>query len=282
MPGPFFRGAAMNYFTRPNRRAITMIELLVVLAILAFLAGLLLPAVQKVRGAAGRAQCANNLKQITLAIHNVADTYRGLLPPTIGVYPSPNQEIGPTNPHATLFFHILPYIEQQPAYQAAKGDVWKSGTVAQRIPTFVCPDDATAPAEGRYKGFLATSNYGANYLAFGRVSGRFPATFTDGTSNTFMFTERLQVCGDTPCGWAYNDYYYWAPMTMYYSTGRFQLHPAPGECNPDLSQSSHHQGLNVGFGDGSVRFMGENLSPQTWYFAATPSGNEILGVDFNH
>ena len=106
--------------SRISRRAFTLIELLVVIAIIAILIGLLLPAVQKVREAAARAQSQNNLKQLSLGCHAFHDVNLGF--PSAAFFPTPSN---PATTYSTWVVPILPYIEQENLYRS-----WYSNPVA--------------------------------------------------------------------------------------------------------------------------------------------------------
>src|SRR5689334_7476393 len=124
-------------FPAKARRGFTLIELLVVIAIIAVLIGLLLPAVQKVREAAARTQCSNNLKQIALACHNFENTF-GYLPPPRGT----NYD-GFTS-YRGWMCEILPYIEQQNLYNQMYTTPWNTGYFAMYVTplkTYSCPSD---------------------------------------------------------------------------------------------------------------------------------------------
>src|SRR5579864_6930252 len=117
-------------------RGFTLIELLVVIAIIAILIGLLLPAVQKVRDAAARAQCQNNLHQMALAIQNCADAHQTAMPPGIGDYPINLSGVSscpmPTNTaFGGLFYHLLPNVEQGNLYNATQ--CYVNGTAANGL-----------------------------------------------------------------------------------------------------------------------------------------------------
>src|SRR5262245_36886252 len=212
------------YLTTAQRRGFTLVELLVVIAVIAVLIALLLPAVQKVREAANRMSCQNNLKQIALACHNYHGGYGRFpagvrLPVMVGGRPS-----GGSN----LWVEVLPYFEQDNLYKnwdhhdnrtnVAGG---RNATQAQVIKILVCPSDllpepvweltaVTAGSPVWSRGFYGLTSYGGNAGKRSVHTGGPPAfpritrdgiffidssvrltDITDGTSNTFLFGERF-------------------------------------------------------------------------------------------
>src|SRR5437588_6509975 len=159
-----------------RRQGFTLIELLVVIAIIAILIGLLVPAVQKVRAAAARAQCSNNLKQLALACHMYQDNFKKLPPGWVTsldgtVAPSPGWS------WATL---ILPYIEQGPLYNQLKTTYGALNTTTGStappasptallqsvIPVYLCPADGSGQLNTNFNSY-AKNNYVCNRYVLG-------------------------------------------------------------------------------------------------------------------
>ncbi len=212
------KGKPMRPGTK-HRRGFTLIELLVVMAIIAILIGLLVPAVQKVRDAAARMQCQNNMKQFTLGMHGYENVTRHLPPSTYWDPSGPNNNGKPWQGPLTM---VLPYIEQDKfGYnQLAAPQVWYLSNAPAswntQIRLFLCPavgddnrhDDTFAlpfqPAVSDYTNFdffaynfLIGSYPAGTYSANANYRGAFDAdsptrllSILDGTSNTGMFYER--------------------------------------------------------------------------------------------
>ncbi len=209
-------------------RGFTLIELLVVIAIIAILIGLLVPAVQKVREAAARTQCSNNLHQMGLAIHNLNDT-NSRLPPLLGRFGQPGPAAGQPNnpPWGNVHYYLLPYIEQDNFYKSTYDPLVDGNNSSngyrpwlnrwKPIKSYICPADPSIPANGlginvylagwpdtpSLCTYASNAQVFANVNAAGNVVGpflwdgaaRISATFTDGTSNTILFAERFGTCG---------------------------------------------------------------------------------------
>jgi prepilin-type N-terminal cleavage/methylation domain-containing protein/prepilin-type processing-associated H-X9-DG protein len=287
---------------RTSRRGFTLIELLVVIAIIAILIGLLLPAVQKVREAAARSQCQNNLKQLGLALHNYHDAMLR--------FPTANS---PT--FGSAFTLILPFVEQdnvRAVYDTSRPPTAAPNNTVTSLPikVYLCPSMARPPAP-----LDAYSTHYASYAACigsndawsappdnGAIvrsnatgspalidSGKRIADVSDGTSNTLLAGEMgFQLKdytftsgpyagqvrgGNTSWAFGYASYSFAATKTP------LNTITAPTSTTDRLGafRSDHTGGGNFLLGDGSVRFIGNSIDFATYQALGTRAGGEILG-----
>jgi prepilin-type N-terminal cleavage/methylation domain-containing protein len=274
---------------KKSRFAFTLIELLVVIAIIAILIGLLLPAVQKVRAAAARAQSQNNLKQIALSLHNVASAYNGAFPPAFGTLPSSAYA---TSPSYGFYTHILPYIEQQNVYNsyAAAGAV---PSPAIPIKTYIAPADIANNTSLQLTSYAVnggSSAVSATPYCFGvgttTVAAPAPNlnnTFTfKGTSNTVSVYE---YAAGTAGSWLVNTSINGKTVTgASGATTNANWNPMAGaggvSVTSQVSAGTATQGAATAFStgtaqaalcDGSVRGISTTIALATWQWGCDPS-----------
>lgn len=270
---------------RSARRGFTLIELLVVIAIIAILMGLLMPAVQKVREAAARTQCLNNLKQIGLAIHNHHDNY-GYFPPG-GTQPSGGSTSDPNDRTQWNWqYHLLPFLEQQNLHDNSDYNVVDT----MPVKLFYCEVRRRAQ---NYNG-SARCDYAANagteyntakdgviiWTDKGKLSF---ASITDGTSNTVMVAERQMNNKAFGTATDDNEPYNRAAWNGDWDAYRIGVEPPardiPTGDTHSIFGSAHSSGLNVLFADGGVRHIRYGVTQQQWQAACTRNGGEVATLD---
>jgi prepilin-type N-terminal cleavage/methylation domain-containing protein/prepilin-type processing-associated H-X9-DG protein len=290
----------------PARHGFTLIELMVVIAIIGILIALLLPAVQACREAARRTQCVNNLSQLAVALHGYQMSHT-VLPP--GVVDLPGLVLNqPTGYHFNWLAQILPFYGQVSVYDHLNFQVSvyaAPNSTCRGVPMqcLTCPSDphayrfVTGEMPTSYAGChhdveapIAADNHGLLFLnSFIRSED-----IADGTAHTILASEKRVDATPTNTGFASLGDLGWASGTRatLRNTGT-PPNPGPGlrgtaslppVAPPGPSfvggfSSFHSGGINAAFADGSVHFIKANIAPQVFQALGHRSDGEMLSDD---
>jgi prepilin-type N-terminal cleavage/methylation domain-containing protein/prepilin-type processing-associated H-X9-DG protein len=293
-----------------RRTGFTLIELLVTIAIIAVLIGILLPAVQKVREVAARNKCANNLRQIALAIHNYHDIHRSFPAGYISGVAGNGDDTGPGWGWAA---QILPQMEQNALYGSVRfdkpiEDPTNADARQKAVRAYICPSDDLPPtwtaarfdtAGNRLRQIADVTS--ANYVGvygptepgvdgdgvFFRNSKIGLSDITDGTAQTLMVGERTVRLGPaTWCG-AVTAANIYAPQTgpqvedgSGMVLGQANHPPGSSECELNEFAGSHGIGANFAFADGHVVFIPATIDQKVFHALATRAGGEVIPEGF--
>ncbi len=299
-----------------HRDGFTLIELLVVIAIIGILIGILLPAVQKIRGTADRTQCVNNLKQVGLALHNYHDNAKVFPSGYTSAFDAAGNDTGPGWGWAA---YILPYMEQQAIDNSIRFDLpieapTNANARVQFIKSYRCPADSIPGLAWTAKKYDSSGNSiaticdvaSANYIGvfgttepgvdgdgvFYRNSKTRIADITDGTSNTTILGERSFRLGQTT--WVgsvtgtnlYPQLGSTAPPILNNASGMVLGHTGDGNelgaPNSYVNQffSQHSGGGNFVFADGHVSFLKSSMDYNFYKALSTRDGAEPVGGDY--
>ena len=304
----------------PGKRVgFTLIELLVVIAIIGVLVGLLLPAVQSARESARRSRCANNLRQMGIALQSYTDGH-GVLPPGYVSLWYKKLELGPGWGWAAM---ILPQLEQNQTFEAINFDVGIEAASNQTgrevlMEYYICPSDRIEPlvwaeytpekqlprpgdkicrvAPSNYVGMFGLGEPGvAGEGLFFRNSHVRISQIIDGLSNTIAIGERSHKLGMATWVGSVTGASLGNPLGWDGSVGRARVEPGagmtlghageklgPGDRRSDVNMfySLHGEGVQFLFADGHVTFLKTAMDHRVYDALATRAGREVISADY--